>query len=168
MIVTSLGRCCCPGSRVPQSPNCCTSSNVGGKLREGGEDDEKGIVSDVEGVRSLGGTGNAGFHEGWYLCLCGGGGGCGCGCIDGSSEGGGVDGNGGSSGVGDSGESNESIVYRSGGGGGSIESIISWLWHSNTFPIKKCDPRTPLSQNLTSYASKAKMPCYLKYVYLRR
>ena len=26
-----------------------------GKMREGGEDDDKGMVSDVEGVRSLGG-----------------------------------------------------------------------------------------------------------------
>ena len=52
------------------------------------------------------------LHEGWDLRSSGGGGGIGG--IGGSS---GVDGSGGSSGVGDSGAS---ILYRSGGGGGSV------------------------------------------------
>ena len=43
------------GLIVSQSRDCCSSCNVGGKIREGGEDDNKGMVSDVEGVRSLGG-----------------------------------------------------------------------------------------------------------------
>ena len=53
-MVISLGRCCRHGVGVPQSPNCCSSCNVRGKMREGGVDDGKGMVSDVEGVRSLG------------------------------------------------------------------------------------------------------------------
>ena len=55
VIVISLGRCCKHGGGVPQSPDCCSSCNVRGKMREGGVDDGKGMVSDVEGVRSLGG-----------------------------------------------------------------------------------------------------------------
>ena len=51
------------------------------------------------------------FHQGWDLCLCGGDG------IDVSDGGGGVEGSGGNSGAGDAGES---IVYRSGGGSGSV------------------------------------------------
>ena len=53
-MVTFLGRCCWPGRRVPQSPDCWSSCNVRGKMGIGGENDDKGIVSDVEGVRSLG------------------------------------------------------------------------------------------------------------------
>ena len=52
------------------------------------------------------------LHEGWDLRSSGGGGG-----IDGIGGSSGVDGSGGSSGVGDSGAS---ILYRSGGGGGSV------------------------------------------------
>ena len=52
-------------------------------------------------------VGDIEFHEGRDLCFCG-------------SGGGGVGGSDGSSGVGDCGESIERIVYRSGGGGGSI------------------------------------------------
>ena len=48
------------------------------------------------------------------MCLCGGGG---CGSVDGSDGGGGVGGSGGSSGVCDGGES---VLYRSGGCGGSV------------------------------------------------
>ena len=50
-----LGRCCRHGGGVPQSPDCCSSCNVRGKMREGGVDDGKGMVSDVEGLRNLGG-----------------------------------------------------------------------------------------------------------------
>ena len=56
MIVTSLGHCCWPVRRVTQSPICWSSSKVRGKLRKGGENDSKGMVSNVEGVQSLGGT----------------------------------------------------------------------------------------------------------------
>ena len=56
MIVTSLGHCCWPVRRVPQSPICWSSSKVRGQLRKGGENDSKGLVSNVEGVQSLGGT----------------------------------------------------------------------------------------------------------------
>ena len=52
-MVTSLGHCCWPGRRVSQSPECWSSCNVRGKMREGGEDDDKGMVNDVEGVWSL-------------------------------------------------------------------------------------------------------------------
>ena len=55
------------------------------------------------------------IHKGLNLCLYGGSVGGGGG-VDGSDGGGGVDGSSGNSGVGDGGES---IVYRSGGGGGS-------------------------------------------------
>ena len=52
-MVTFLSHCCWPGRRVFQSPECWISCNVQGKMREGGEDDDKGMVNDVEGVRSL-------------------------------------------------------------------------------------------------------------------
>ena len=68
------------------------------------------MVSDVEGVRSLGGR-DIEIHERWDLCLRGGGGGS---DVDSSGGGGGVGGSGGSTAVGDSGESIERIVYRSG------------------------------------------------------
>ena len=55
-MVTSLGHCCWPVRRVPQSPICWSSCKVRGKMREGGENDSKGMVSNVEGVQSLGGT----------------------------------------------------------------------------------------------------------------
>ena len=55
VMVTSLGLCCWPGRRVPQSPDCWSSCNIRGKMREGGEDDDKGMFSVIEGVRSLGG-----------------------------------------------------------------------------------------------------------------
>ena len=81
-------------------------------MREGGEDDDKGMVGDVKGVWSLGGREMLGsMRDGICVCFCGGG------DIDGSGGGGGADVNGGSSGVGNSGES---AVYRSGRGGGSI------------------------------------------------
>ena len=88
-------------------------------MREGGEDYDKGMVSDVEGVQSVV-EGDVEFHEGWDVCLCGGGGG-------------GVDGSSGSSGVGDSSESIKSIVYWSGRGGGSIvyRSIGDGLYRSH-------------------------------------
>ena len=54
-MVTSLGLCCWPGRRIPQRPDCCSSCNIRGNMREGGEDDDKGMVSVIEGVRSLGG-----------------------------------------------------------------------------------------------------------------
>ena len=54
-MVNSLGRCCCRGRRVSQSPSCWSSCNVRGKMREGGEDNDKAMVRDVEVVRSLGG-----------------------------------------------------------------------------------------------------------------
>ena len=46
-MVTFLARCCWPGRRVPQGPDCLSSCNVRGKMREGGEDDYKGMVNDV-------------------------------------------------------------------------------------------------------------------------
>ena len=54
-MVISLGRCCRHGGGVPQGPDCCSSCNLRGKLREGWVDDCKGMVSDVECVQSLGG-----------------------------------------------------------------------------------------------------------------
>ena len=53
-MVISLGRCCRHGAGAPQSPDCCSSCNVQGKMRDGGVDDGKGMVSDVDSVRSLG------------------------------------------------------------------------------------------------------------------
>ena len=55
-MVTFLGCCCWPVRRVPQSPICWSSCNVRGKMREGGENDSKGMVSNVEGMQSLAGT----------------------------------------------------------------------------------------------------------------
>ena len=55
VMVTSLGLCCWPGRRVPQSPDCWSSCNIRGKMRKDGEDDDKGMVSVTEGVQSLGG-----------------------------------------------------------------------------------------------------------------
>ena len=83
-------------------------------MREGGEDYDKGMVSDVEGVQSV--VEDVEFHGGWDVCLCGGGGGG----VDGSSR------------AGDSSESIKSIVYRSGRGGGSIvyRSIGDGLYRS--------------------------------------
>ena len=78
-------------------------------MRACGEDDFKEMVSDIEGVRSLGGREMLrSIRDG--MCLCGSGGGCRSGV-------GGVDGSGRNSRVGDGGESG---VYRSGGGGGSV------------------------------------------------
>ena len=68
-MVTSLGRCCWPGRRVSQSPECWSSCNVQGKTREGGEDDGKGMVSDVEGMWSLGGRETlSSMRDG--ICVC--------------------------------------------------------------------------------------------------
>ena len=53
-MVNSLGHCCLPGRRVPQSPDCWSSCNLWGKMREAGEDDDKDMVSDADGVQSLG------------------------------------------------------------------------------------------------------------------
>ena len=55
MIVTSFGCCCWPGRRVHQSLDCWSSCNVRGKIREGEEEDDKGMVSGFEGVQSHGG-----------------------------------------------------------------------------------------------------------------
>ena len=49
VMVTFLGRSCRSGRRAPQSPNCSSSCNVWGKMRECGEDD------DIEGVWGVGG-----------------------------------------------------------------------------------------------------------------
>ena len=70
-MVTSLGRCCWPGRRVSQSPECWSSCNVQGKTREGGEDDGKGMVSDVEGMWSLGGRETlSSMRDGICVCVC--------------------------------------------------------------------------------------------------
>ena len=66
-------------------------------MREGGEDDDKGMVSDIES----GPERDIKILKGWDLCLCGSGRGDG---IDGSNGGGGVDGSGGNGGVGDGSE----------------------------------------------------------------
>ena len=50
-----LFHCCWPSRTVSQSPDCWSSCNIRLKIREGGEDDDKGMVSDIEGVQSLGG-----------------------------------------------------------------------------------------------------------------
>ena len=84
-------------------------------MREGGEDVAKRMVSDIEGVWSLGER-DVKIHKGWDLCLRGSGGGRGGG-VDGSDGNGGVYGSGGNSGAGDGGES---VVYRSGRGGGIV------------------------------------------------
>ena len=97
--MTSLGRCCWPGRRVPQSPDCLSSCHIQGRMSEDGEDDDKVMVSDVEVVKS-GGNGAGGGGR-----------------VNGSADGGGVDDSSESSGVGDTGES---LVYRSGGGGVNI------------------------------------------------
>ena len=55
MMVTFLGRCCWSGRWVPQSLDCWSFCNVQGKMREFGEDDAKGMVSDIKGVQNLGG-----------------------------------------------------------------------------------------------------------------
>ena len=68
-MVTSLGRCCLSGTRVPQSPDCQSSFKVQGKMRECGGDDAKGMVNDNEGVRSLGGRGmSRSIRDG--ICVC--------------------------------------------------------------------------------------------------
>ena len=54
-MVVSLGRCCRHGGEVSQDADCCSSCNVRGKMSEGRVDDGKGMISDVECVRSLGG-----------------------------------------------------------------------------------------------------------------
>ena len=54
VMVTSLGLCCWPGSRGPQSLDCWSSCNIWETMREGGEDDDKGMVSVIEGMWSLG------------------------------------------------------------------------------------------------------------------
>ena len=68
-MVTSLCPCCWFGRRVPQSPDWWCSYNVRGKMGECGEDDSQGMVSDSEGVRTLGG------REMWRsirdgICVC--------------------------------------------------------------------------------------------------
>ena len=69
VMVTSLGRCCLSGTRVPQSPDCQSSFKVQGKMRECGGDDAKGMVNDNEGVRSLGGRGmSRSIRDG--ICVC--------------------------------------------------------------------------------------------------
>ena len=69
VMVTSLGRCCSSGTRVPQSPDCWSFCNVRGKIRECGGDDAKGIINDNEGVQSLGGRGmSRSIRDG--ICVC--------------------------------------------------------------------------------------------------
>ena len=69
-MVTSLGRCCWPRRRVPQSPDCWNSCNIRGKMRVGVEDDDEGIVSDIEGVRSLGGRQTlSSMRDGTCVCV---------------------------------------------------------------------------------------------------
>ena len=55
VMVTSLGLCCWSGKRGPQSLDCWSSCNIWGMMREGGEDDDKGMVSVIEGMWSLDG-----------------------------------------------------------------------------------------------------------------
>ena len=70
VIVISLGRCCKHGGGVPRSPDCCSSCNMQGKMREGGVDDGKGMVSDVEGVWSLGGREMFSSMGGGRISVC--------------------------------------------------------------------------------------------------
>ena len=68
-MVISLSCCCRHGGGVPQGPDCCNSCNVRGKMKEGGVDDAKGMVS-VEGVRSLGGREMfSSMREGISVCV---------------------------------------------------------------------------------------------------
>ena len=83
-------------------------------MTEGGEDDDKGMASDIEGVQNLGGRETLSPIRD-EICVCvavmvddGL-----CDIDDGLC---GIDGSSGSCGVCDSGESVERIVYRSGGG----------------------------------------------------
>ena len=69
VMVTSLGRCCTSGTRVPQSPDCWSSCNVRRKMGECGGDDTKGMVNGNEGVRSLGGREmSRSIRDG--ICVC--------------------------------------------------------------------------------------------------
>ena len=68
-MVTSLCSCYWPGRTVPQSPDCWSSCNVWEKMRVGGEDDDKSMVSDVEGVRSLSGRGTL-ISMRDAICIC--------------------------------------------------------------------------------------------------
>ena len=54
-MVTSKVPFCWPGRRVPQALDCWSSCNIPEKMREDGEDDDHGMVSDVEGVWRLSG-----------------------------------------------------------------------------------------------------------------
>ena len=68
-MVISLGCCYWPSRRVSQSPDCWSSCNVRGKMRGGGKDDDEGMVSNVEGVRSLGGRETlSSMRDG--ICVC--------------------------------------------------------------------------------------------------
>ena len=70
-MVTSLDCCFWLGRRVHQSSDCWNSCNERGKMREGGEDDNKGMVSDVEDMGSLGGTEMlSSMRDGICLCVC--------------------------------------------------------------------------------------------------
>ena len=110
-MVISLGQCYWPGKRVPQIPNCWSSCNVREKMRECGKGDDKGMVSDVEAMLTQGGREMlSSMRDGV----------CDCVMVVVVALVGGFDDSGGSSGVGDSGECIESIVYKSGGHGGSI------------------------------------------------
>ena len=67
--MTSLGHCCWPSRRVSQNPDCWSSCNVRGKMKRDEEDDDKGMVSDVESVRSLGGRETlSSMRDG--VCVC--------------------------------------------------------------------------------------------------
>ena len=93
--------------------------NVQRNGRNDGEDDDKGIVSDIEGVLSLGGRDicksmRYGICVFVAVAVFVGGSGCG---VDISDEGGAVDGSAGNSGVGDGGER---LMYRCVGGGGIV------------------------------------------------
>ena len=74
VIVISLGRCCKHGGGVPQSPDCCSSCNVQGKMREGGVDDGKvwlvmlRVCGAWVGGRCLVPWGEGFLFVWWWLC----------------------------------------------------------------------------------------------------
>ena len=83
-------------------------------MRECGEDDAKGMVSDIEGVWSLGGrVMSRSIRDGICVCVVV----VALVVLMAAMGGSGVGGSGGNSGVG---EHDESGVYRSSGGGGSV------------------------------------------------
>ena len=67
-MMTSLGRCCWPGRRFSQSSDWSSSCNVREKMREGGENDETGMVSDIDGAQSQGGREMSSSMRDW-ICV---------------------------------------------------------------------------------------------------